>query len=91
VSWMIGPRYIVFDVVPQERGFDWTADQLADALRSPLAAIGVRVVRHHGAGPALPTANFQARGWSRCQYKNKLAMVDNVVDCVMGRLKERSK
>jgi hypothetical protein len=88
---MIGPRYIVFDDAPQDRGLGWTADQVADALRSPLAAIGVRVVRRHGAGPASLAASFQARGWSRCQYKNKLDTVDHVVNGVMKRLKEKSK
>jgi hypothetical protein len=42
---MICPRYIVFDDAPQHRRFGWTADQFADALRSPLAAIGVLPIR----------------------------------------------
>jgi hypothetical protein len=41
---MTCPRSIVFDDAPQDRRLGWTADQFADALRSPLAAIGVRRV-----------------------------------------------
>jgi hypothetical protein len=87
---MIGPRYIVFDDAPQDRSLGRTADQFADALRSPLAAIGVRVVRQHGAASTSPTAGFQARGWSRGQYNAKLHMVDHVVNSVTNRLQERS-
>src|ERR1700736_3982850 len=65
VSSVTYPRYVVFDDAPQHRGFASTADQFADALRSPLAAIGVRVVRQHGAGANSPKAGFQAHGWSR--------------------------
>jgi len=34
---MICPRYIVFDDALQDRRLGWTADQFAEALRSPLA------------------------------------------------------
>jgi hypothetical protein len=83
---MICPRYIVFDDAPQARRLGWHADQLADALRSPLAAIGVRVVRQHSAGSTSPMAGFRARGWSRSQYNTKLNMVDDVVNGVMKNL-----
>ena len=82
---MIFPRYVVFDDAPQDRGLSWTADQFADALRSPLAAIGVRVVRQHGAGTS-PVAGFQLRGWSRSQYNSKLNTVEHVVNGVMESL-----
>jgi len=39
------PRYIVFDNAPQIKGLGCTADELAAALRVPLAVVGVRVVR----------------------------------------------
>jgi hypothetical protein len=83
---MTCPRYIVFDDAPQDRRLAWTADQFADALRSPLAAIGVRVVRQHGAGSTSPRAGFQAHGWSRSQYNTKLNIVDHVVNSVTKSL-----
>jgi len=43
------PRYLVLDDTPQTRGLSCTADELADALRAPLAAVGVRVIRQRGA------------------------------------------
>ena len=82
---MICPRYIVFDDAPQDRMLGWTADQFAEALRSPLAAIGVRVVRQHSVGSTSPMAGFQVRGCSRSQYNTKLNMVDHVVNGVMER------
>jgi hypothetical protein len=75
-------RYVVFDDAPQHRGVASTADQFADALRSPLAAIGVRVVRQHSAGANSPRAGFQAHGWSRSQYNTKLNIVGLVVNDV---------
>jgi hypothetical protein len=83
---MIRPRYVVFDDAPQERRLGCTADQFADALRSPLALVGVRVVRRRGAGSALPGAGFQIRGWSRGQYNAKRETVAQVVGDVMQRL-----
>ena len=83
------PRYVVFDDAPQDSELSWTADQFADALRSPLAAIGVRVIRQHGAGSTSPRAGFQSRGWSRRQYNTKLDIVDRVVNGVMKNLQER--
>jgi hypothetical protein len=83
---MIRPRYIVFDDAPHERRLGCTADQFADALRSPLALVGVRVVRRSGAGSALPGAGFQIRGWSRSQYDAKRETVAHVVGGVMEGL-----
>ena len=79
---MTCPRYVVFDDAPQDRRLTSTADQFADALRSPLAAIGVRVVRQRGTGATSPRAGFQARGLSRGQYNTKLNTVDTIVDGV---------
>jgi hypothetical protein len=87
---MLRPRYIVFDDAPQERRLGCTADQFADALRSPLATVGVRVVRQRGAGCTLPGAGFQVRGWSRSQYNAKLETVADIVDGVMESWPSRS-
>ncbi len=83
---MMCPRYNVFDDAPQNPALGCTADQFADELRSPLAAIGVRVVRQHRAGSGSPRAGFQVRGWSRYQYLIKLNTVDEVVGGVTKRL-----
>jgi hypothetical protein len=80
------PRFIVFDDTPQDGKLGSTADQFADALRSPLAAIGIRVVRQHGAGSASSTAGLQFRGLSRSRYHTRLNMVDHVVNGVMKGL-----
>jgi hypothetical protein len=89
VNSTICPRYIVFDDAPQDLRLGWTADHFADALRSPLAAIGVRVVRQHGARSNSPMAGFQAHGWSRSQYNAKLNAVNHVVNGVMKRLAKK--
>jgi hypothetical protein len=78
------PRYIVFDDALQDRTLGWTADQFAEALRSPLAAIGVRVVRQRGA--AATSAGFQARGLPRSQYNAKLNTVGHIVNGIMKNL-----
>jgi hypothetical protein len=80
---MLHARYIVFDDAPQGRGHGWTADQIANALRAPLAAIGVRVVGQHGARSNSSMAGFQARGCSRSQYRAKLNTVDELVGGIM--------
>jgi len=80
---MVCPRYIVFDDAPQARRLGSTADQMADALRAPLAAIGVRVVRQHGARSHSPMAGFQARGCSRGRFQTMLNQVEEVVNGVM--------
>ena len=64
---------------------NFNADQLADALRAPLAAIGVRVVRQHGARSNSSIAGFQARGWPRRKYQDKLKAVDAIVGKYLGR------
>jgi hypothetical protein len=72
-------RYVVFDDAPQSSRLGCNADQLANALRAPLAAIGVRVVRQQGARSNSSIAGFQAHGWPRRQYQDKLNEVDTLV------------
>jgi hypothetical protein len=79
------PRYIVLDDAPHGASLGLTADQFAEALRSPLAAIGVRVVRQHGAAADGRTAGFQARGYTRNLYFAKLNKVEHVVNSVVTR------
>ena len=77
---MSHPRYVVFDNAPAMPGIDWNADQIADALRAPLATIGVRVVRQPRAISNLRTAGFQGRGSSRRTFKITLNKVDDIVN-----------
>jgi hypothetical protein len=86
VNLTVCPRYIVFDDALKDRTPGGTADQFAEALRSPLAAIGVRVVRQHSVGPTSPTAGFQVRGCTRSQYNTMLNMVDRIVNGVINSL-----
>ena len=76
-------RYIVLDdtlgIVPP----GLTADQFAEALRLPLAAIGVRVVRQHGRGAHSQAGGFQARGCARTVYQAKLSKVEHIVNRVL--------
>jgi hypothetical protein len=87
---MIRPRYIVFDDAPENRGLCCTADQFADALRSPLAALGVGVVRQRRAGSASLMAGFQVHGWPRKLYNSKLHTIDEVVDAVTKSLMQKN-
>ena len=75
-----GPRYLVLDDAPQIRGLSCTADELADALRAPLAVVGVRVVRQRGAATRSLFSEFQARGTSRRQYDAKAIQVAQIVN-----------
>jgi hypothetical protein len=79
------PRYIVLDDAPHGTTLGLTADQFAEALRPPLAAIGVRVVRQHGLTSERRAAGFQARGCPRNLYFAKLDKVERVVTSVMTR------
>ena len=79
------PRYIVRDDALLDRSLGLTADQFAEALRSPLAAIGVRVVRQPGVAANGRTAGFQARGCSRNLYVAQRSKVDDVVNNLMTR------
>ena len=80
---MDGSRYIVVDDAPQARRLDCTADDFAAALRAPLAAVGVRVIRRRG--PITPSqfSEFQGRGLSRRKYKAKATQVALIVDEVI--------
>ena len=82
---MVRPRYVVFDDAPLDRGLDWSADQIADALRAPLAVIGVRVIRQPGARSNSPKAGFQARGCSRVQFRTTLKKVETIVSWVVPK------
>ena len=84
VNLMVRPRYIVFDDALQDPTLGWTVDQFAEALRSPLGAVGVRVVRQHSVGPTSPMGGFQVRGCTRSQYNTMLDMVDRVVNGVLN-------
>jgi hypothetical protein len=83
VNLTVCARYIVFDDALQDRTLGWTADQFAEALRSPLGAIGVRVVRQRSVGSTSPMGGFQVRGCTRSQYNAMLDMVDRVVNGVI--------
>ena len=63
-----------------------TADQFANALRGPLAAIGVQVIRHHRPRSNSSVPGFQAHGWTRSEYCVKLKEVDQVIHSIMKRL-----
>jgi hypothetical protein len=86
---MVHPRYVVFDDAPEKPGIDWTADQIADALRAPLWTIGVRVVRQPGAKSSSLSAGFQGRGSSRRQFQMTLKKVDDIVDGIVGSATRR--
>lgn len=43
-------RYIVTDTALAGNDFGWTPDSFAEALRAPMARIGLTVVRQSGAG-----------------------------------------
>lgn len=79
------PRYIVFDDAPDSCKIPWTADQIANALRFPLAVIGVRVVRKQGARSKTSSAGFQGRGSTRRQFQITLKRVDDIVNDVIGQ------
>jgi hypothetical protein len=76
------PRYIVFDDAPHVSTSGMSADQFAEALRSPLGVIGVRVVRQQGVASGAHPAGFQSRGCRRAHYFAKLNMVELVVNNV---------
>jgi hypothetical protein len=74
------PIYTVLDGTPHALGLGCSADQLANALRVPLAAVGVRVIRRRRAITKSPFSQFQARGLSRRQYEAKAVEVAQIVD-----------
>jgi hypothetical protein len=84
-------RYIVLDDAPDTLPLGLTADQFAEELRLPLAAIGVRVVHQRSCGAHSRATGFQARGCSRAFYFSKLSKVEHVVNTVMTQVKPASK
>jgi hypothetical protein len=83
---MYKPRYLVFDDSLPAQGLGMTADQFADVLRHPLAAIGVRLIRKRRLGSSSLVDGFQGRGMKRCQYRAMLDVVDRVVAGVVASL-----
>jgi hypothetical protein len=77
-------RFVVFDDAVQGNDKGWMADNFAAALRPPLAAIGVRVVRQHGPGGAANRGGFQAHGLSANSHKAKSEKVARVVESVLS-------
>jgi hypothetical protein len=75
-------RFVVFSLPGNDRG--WMADDFADALRAPLGAIGVRVVRQHRFEDNPSMSGFQAHGLSAKAYKIQSEKVRNVVEDVLN-------
>lgn len=76
-------RLVVFDDALLENDQGWTADEVAAALRAPLAAIGVRVVRRHRSAGNSNGSGFQAHGLSARAYKAKSEKVRSVLESVL--------
>lgn len=77
-------RFIVFDDALPGNDRGWTADSFAAALRAPLAAIGVRVVRRHGSEGDFNRSGFQAHGLSATVHKAKSEKVRHVAENVLS-------
>ena len=77
-------RFVVFDDAPSENERGWMADDLAVALRAPLAAIGVRVVRRRRSEGNSKISGFQAHGISAKAYKAKSEKVRSVLESVLN-------
>jgi hypothetical protein len=73
-------RFIVFDDALKQNDTRWTADDFAASLRTPLAAIGVSVVRRHGLGGT----GFQAQGISAKTHNAKSEKVRHIVESVLN-------
>jgi hypothetical protein len=91
VNLTVRPRYVVFDDTLEDRTLGCTADQFAEALRSPLGKIGVRVVRQRSIGSTSSLGGFQVRGCTRSQYNTMLDMVDRVVNGVIDSLSDKTE
>jgi hypothetical protein len=78
-------RYVVFDNALHGTDFHgWPADEFADALRAPLAAIGVIVDRKRGYATTIGTGElFGAESLSREAYNDKYDEVYRVVRRVL--------
>ncbi len=77
-------RFVVFDDALSDNERGWMADDLAAALRAPLAAIGVRVVRQHRSEDNSHRSGFQAQGISARAYKAKSQKVRSVLESVLN-------
>jgi hypothetical protein len=77
-------RYVVYDDSVQQNDRGWMADNFAAALRAPLAAIGVRVVRQRGSGANFDRSGFQAHGLSARVHKTKSEKVQHVIESVLS-------
>ena len=77
-------RYLVLDDAVQGNAFGWTADTFADALRAPLAAIGVRVIRQLGSGSGSGKGGLQGgEHLSPNAHKAKIEKVARMVEATM--------
>jgi len=70
-------QYVVTDQF--QGGVGWTADKFAEALKAPMARIGVTVVRKAGHVPG----GFQADGLPMTALKEKSDEVGRVVHSVL--------
>jgi hypothetical protein len=77
-------RFVVFDDALSQNKRGWIADDLAAALRAPLAAIGVCVVRQHRSEGNPHRSGFQAHGISAKAYKAKSQKVRGVLESVLN-------
>jgi hypothetical protein len=77
-------RFVVFDDALPGNKRGWTADNFAAALRAPLAAIGVQVVRHHRSDENSNRSGFQCHGLSANAYKAKFEKVRSIVENVLS-------
>jgi hypothetical protein len=77
-------RFDVFDDFTTVSGRGWMADNVAAELRAPLAAIGVRVVRHRGLEGNAKKGGFHARGSTAKIYRVKSDQVRDIVDRVLS-------
>ena len=77
-------RFIVFDDALKRNDQRWTADNFATALRAPMAAIGVSVVRRHGLGGTSQKNGFQAHGISARAHNAKSEKVRHIVESVLS-------
>lgn len=77
-------RYLVLDDAIEGNAFGWTPDTFAAALRGPLAAMGVRVVRQQSAGSGSGKGGLQGgEHLSPNAFKSKAEKVACVVEATM--------
>ena len=77
-------RYLVLDGAIEGDAFGWTLDTFAGALRGPLAAIGVRVIRQQGAGSHSGKGGLQGgEQLSPNAFKAKVEKVALIVEATM--------